>query len=227
VSLPPRVVALVAARDEAPRVGMTVETIKSLPEVDEVVVVDDGSHDGTADVARAAGARVLTVPRTMGKGGALDEGLRRFGADVFLLLDADLGDSAKEASALLAPVLSGEADLVIGVLPRQEGHGGFRLVKRASGMWIRWLSGFRAEEPMSGQRALTRKVLDAVRPLAGGFGVELGMTVDAVRAGLRVIEVPVAMEHMPTGRDLRGILHRARQGFDHLRAALPRAVGRR
>jgi hypothetical protein len=227
VSISARVIALIAARDEEPRVGMTIEAIRSLSDVDEVIVVDDGSRDGTADSARAAGARVLSASRAMGKGGALDEALGRFGADIFLLLDADIGASAKEASALLAPVLNGEADLVIGILPRQEGHGGFRLVKRASAMWIRWLSGFRAEEPMSGQRALTHEALDAVRPLARGFGVELGMTVDAVRAGLRVMEVPVAMEHVPTGRDLRGILHRARQGFDHLRAAVPRALGRR
>lgn len=222
-----RIVALVAARDERVRVGMTVEAITSLPEVDEVVVVDDGSRDGTADAARTAGARVLIAPNALGKGRALDRALDRLHADVYLLLDADLGASAKEAPALLEPVLSGEADLVIGVLPPQAGHGGFRLVKRASAMWIRSLSGFRAAEPMSGQRALTRRALEAVRPLAPGFGVELGMTVDAVRAGLRVVEVPVRMDHTPTGRDLGGFLHRARQGLDHLRAALPRAVGLR
>jgi hypothetical protein len=222
-----RVVALVAARDELARVGMTVEAIASLPEVDEVIVVDDGSRDGTADAARTAGARVLRAPRAVGKGGAVDRALDHIEADVYLLLDADLGASAKEAANLLAPVLSGQADLAIGVLPRQEGHGGFRLVKRASALWIRWLSGFRAAEPMSGQRALTRTAMQAVRPLARGFGVELGMTVDSVRAGLRVVEVPVEMEHAPTGRNLGGFLHRARQGLDHLRAALPRAVGLR
>ena len=219
-----RIVSVVAARDEAERVAMTVEAIRSLPDIDEVVVVDDGSGDGTAELARSAGARVLVSRRSVGKGRALDRALDTVDADVFLLLDADLGASAKEASTLLQLVVSGGADLAIGVLPRQEGHGGFRLVKRASAAWIRWLSGFRAAEPMSGQRALTRRVVDVVRPLAGGFGVELGMTVDAVRAGLRVVEVPVAVEHAPTGRDLRGFVHRARQGVDHLRAALPRAL---
>jgi glycosyltransferase involved in cell wall biosynthesis len=227
VSGSPRIVALVAARDEAERVAMTVEAIRSLPDVDEIVVVDDGSRDGTADLARSAGARVFSIRRSVGKGRALDLALGRIDADVFLLLDADLGASAKEASALLEPVLSGDADMTIGVLPRQEGHGGFRLVKRASAAWIRWLSGFRAGEPMSGQRTLTRRTVGVVRPLAAGFGLELGMTVDAVRAGLRVMEVPVDMEHAPTGRNLGGFVHRARQGFDHLRAALPRVVGLR
>jgi hypothetical protein len=89
---------------------------------------------------------------------------------------------------------------------------------------IRRLCGFEAEEPLSGQRALTWEVLEGVRPLARGFGVEVAMTVDAVRAGFRVVEVPVPMEHIPTGRDLPGFAHRARQGIDLLSAAAPRAL---
>jgi hypothetical protein len=77
-------------------------------------------------------------------------------------------------------------------------------------------------EPLSGQRAIRRNVLDSVRPLAPGFGVEVAMTIDAVRAGFRVLEVPVAMEHAVTGRDVAGFLHRGRQGLDLLRATLPR-----
>jgi glycosyltransferase involved in cell wall biosynthesis len=221
-----RVTAVVAARNEAGRVGDTVRAILAIPGVDEVVVADGSSADGTAEEALAAGARVLVGPTRDGKGGALEAALDRTEpADLYLLLDADLGATAGEGVALLEAVRSGEADLAVGVLPREPRHGGFRLVKRAAVEAIRRLSGFRAVEPLSGQRAVTSGCLAAVRPLARGFGVEVAMTVDAVRAGFHVIEVPVAMRHEPTGRDLAGFLHRGRQGLDLLRVTLPRALG--
>ena len=221
-----RVVALVAARNEEERVAATVEASGAIAGLDEVVVVDGASSDRTAEEARAAGARVLLAPPGVrGKGGALEGALDRIDpADIYLLLDADLGATAKDGEALLVAVKAGLADLAIGALPRQEGHGGFRLVKRTAGGVITALSGFRAGEPLSGQRAVRREVLDAVRPLAPGFGVEVAMTIDAVRAGFRVLEIPVSMQHAVTGRDLSGFLHRGRQGIDLLRAALSRLV---
>jgi glycosyltransferase involved in cell wall biosynthesis len=219
-----RTVALVAALNEEQRVASTVEAILTISGVDQVVVVDGGSSDHTAAEARRAGARVLIAPRGVrGKGGALEGALDRIGpAEILLLLDADLGSTAKEAERLLVAVKGGLADLVIGALPRQAGHGGFRLVKRTAAGVIRGLSGFRTKEPLSGQRAIRRGTLDAIRPLAPGFGVEAAMTIDAVRAGFRVLEIPVAMEHAPTGRDLAGFLHRARQGRDLLMSAFRR-----
>jgi glycosyltransferase involved in cell wall biosynthesis len=218
------VVALVAARNEEERVGSTVQAILAIDGVDEVVVVDGASSDRTASEAMRAGARVLLAPGSVsGKGGALEGALRRIApADIYLLLDADLGSTAKEGAVLLREVKAGTADLAIGVLPRQAGHGGFRLVKRSASRLIRRLSGFVAMEPLSGQRAVRRQVLDSVRPLAPGFGVEVAMTIDAVRAGFRVLEVPVAMAHAVTGRDIAGFLHRGRQGLDLLRATVPR-----
>ena len=219
--------AVVAARNEAGRVGVTVRAIGQIEPVDDVVVADGGSDDGTAEEARSAGARVLVGPRRGGKGKSLEGALARIEpADVYLLLDADLGETAVEGRVVLDEVVSGRADLVIGVLPRQAGHGGFRLVKRTARVLVRALSGFRPAEPLSGQRALTREVMSAVRPLAPGFGVDAAMTVDAVRAGFRVVEVPVGMTHAVTGRTVAGFRHRARQGWDLLRAMLPRAVQR-
>jgi Glycosyl transferase family 2 len=219
--------ALVAARDEQERIGDTVGALRSV--VDEIVVVDDGSRDATSAVATEAGALVLRVPEGIGKGGALEGALARFEepSDEYVLVDGDVGASAKEAAALLEEVRSGRADLAIGILPRDPRHGGFRLVKRAATAAIGLACGFRSEEPLSGQRALSRRAMEAVRPLSSGFGVEVGMTIDAVRAGLRVVEVPLAMDHVPTGRSAAAFAHRARQGLALLGAALPRTLGLR
>lgn len=223
----PRVVALVAAHDEAERIGGTVAALRSLPALAEVVVVDDGSSDATASVALAAGASVLKVRRRAGKGRALEGALRRIApADVWLLADGDLGASARGLSEVVSEVLEGRADLAIAALAPAQG-GGFGLVKRGAARAIRLMCGFEAHEPLSGQRALTDEVLAACRPLARGFGVETGLTIDAVRRGFRVVELETDLSHRPTGRDLRGFAHRGRQGLDILFALVSRALGLR
>jgi Glycosyl transferase family 2 len=222
VTLP--TLALVAARDEAARIGPCVAALRDL--VTQVVVVDDASTDGTPAEATEAGATVLRVERRLGKGAALEGALRRVGpAELWLLADGDLGETAKGLSALVDLVVAGDADMAIAAFPPPRA-GGFGLVKRAAAHAIRVQAGFEATEPLSGQRALTAEAMDRVRPLADGFGVEAAMTIDAVRAGLRVIEVPIdGLDHRPTFRDPAGFLHRARQGWDIARAVAPRVWG--
>lgn len=222
-----RVVALVAARDEADRVGATVRALRSIPHVTEVVVVDDGSTDGTSSEALAAGAGVLRLARSAGKGRALEGALRRLPEpDVWLLADADLGATAEQLAVVLEPVIGGRADLTIATFPPNQG-GGFGIVKRFAGWSIRRVCGFVSAEPLSGQRAATAAAVAACRPLARGFGVETAMTIDAVRAGLRVLEVPAALGHRATGRDVQGFAHRGRQGLDIALAVVARTVGLR
>ncbi len=222
-----RVVALVAARNEADRIGETVAALRDLETVSEVVVVDDGSGDDTASRALAAGATVLRLERSRGKGRALEGALARLPpAGLWLLADGDLGATAGELGAVLERVVSGDADLAIAVFPPGPAAG-FGLVKRVAARGIHVLAGIEVREPLSGQRALSARALDAVRPLARGFGVETAMTIDAARAGLRVEEVPAALAHRPTFRDVRGFAHRGRQGWDVLRALAPRAIGLR
>jgi hypothetical protein len=220
---PPSVVGVVVAFDEEETIGQTVKALLGVEGVGSVVVVDDGSRDRTAEEAVAGGARVLRARRNLGKGTALEGTLDRIEADVYLLVDADVGQTAGEVGVLLGPLLSGEADLAIGRLPRAEG-GGFGLVKRTSARFIEAASGFVASEPLSGQRAITRPCLDSCRPLARGFGLETAMTIDAVRLGFRVVEVEVPMAHRATGRGLGGFAHRAGQGVDIVRAAVPRML---
>jgi glycosyltransferase involved in cell wall biosynthesis len=223
VSPHPRVLAVVAARNEEATISMTVKALQGIPSVHEVLVVADGSADGTAEEAHRAGARVLARSRAAGKGDAVEAALERGSpSDVYVLVDGDVGASASEAEALLDAVLSGRLDLAIGALPPQPG-GGFGLVKGFAGWSIRALTGFEAREPLSGQRAVRGEVLDGCRPLAPRFGLETAMTIDAIRLGFRVGEIPVNMSHRATGRGPAGFLHRALQGVDIALAVLPRA----
>lgn|GEM_PF-99106 len=223
----PRVVALVAAKDRADTVGDTVAALRALPEVDEVLVVDDGSTDATSVAAVQAGAWVLRLPANVGKGGAVTAGVgTSTETDVYLLVDADVGATAAAAGALLQPVLAGEADLVIGVLPDAGGKGGFGLVRRLAGAGIERACGYVPRAPLSGQRAVRGELLRRL-DLAPRFGLETGFTIDAVRAGARVVEMPVAIDHRHTGRRLDGFVHRGRQGADVARALWVRLTSAR
>ncbi|MEU0492868.1 glycosyltransferase [Nocardiopsis sp. NPDC006139] len=233
------VAVVIAAKDEEARVGRTVAAVRALPGVDLVVVVDDGSTDRTSEVALEAGARVLRHNRNRGKGAAMEtgaEGVRLIeeheeGADGIrpprhlLFLDADLEASAAGAAPLVEPVVEGKADMAIALFPatrlRLGGHG---FVVRLARGGVRRATGWEPEQPLNGQRCITRAAFEAARPLAPGFGVETGLTIDVLRAGLRVIEVEVPLEHRATGTDLRAQLHRAHQFVDVLRALAARRV---
>ncbi len=209
---------LVAARDEERRIAGTVARVRRMFPGAQVVVADDGSRDGTAVAAEAAGARVIRLERR-GKGQALTLAERRLPPGALLLCDADLtGD--------LRPLSGTGADLAIGAFARREG-GGFGVAKRAARALIRLRSGFEAREPLSGQRMLSDRARAIVFPAAAGFGVETRMTIDAVRAGLDVREVDVDLSHRATGRDLRGFAHRGRQLVDLVLACGPQGTSSR
>jgi glycosyltransferase involved in cell wall biosynthesis len=208
---------VIPAKDEAHRIGATVTAALALPGVDLVVVVDDGSTDQTGRVARAAGARVVRHSRNRGKAAAMETGaeaVRLLDAATprhLLFLDADLGETARAAAALVAPVREGKADMTIAVFATRVKLGGHGMVVGLSREGIRRATGFEATQPLNGQRCLTRDAFEAARPLAHGFGVETGLTIDLVRKGFRVAEVEVEMSHRATGGDWRSQLHRARQ----------------
>lgn len=202
------------------------ESLLILEGVERVVVIDDASSDESGRRATKAGATVVVNGTNMGKGGSLNRVLEGLDFEVVLLIDGDLGPYAKQAAKVLGPVLSGEADLAIAAFPAPLKKGGFGLTKGLAHKGIKLLTGLDMRSPISGQRAMTRAAYDAVAPFREGFGVEVAMTVDAYRAGLRIIEVEADMSHRETGRDLAGFLHRGRQFTDIAKALLARAFRR-
>jgi glycosyltransferase involved in cell wall biosynthesis len=222
------VTVLIPAHDEARQIAATVTAARSIPGVYRVLVIDDASGDGTAEIAESAGAEVLSLGTNVGKGAALDAGLAhvRDTADTLLLLDGDLGATASQGALLLSPVLSGDADMSVAAFPRPKTKAGFGLVKGLARFGIRALGGvagraFEATAPLSGQRAMTRACWERVTPFEFGYGVEVALTVRALRAGMRVTEVVTTMAHDATGRDAAGFAHRGRQ-FVHVARALGR-----
>lgn len=218
-----RVVALIPAFNEEKYIGATVASLAALPEVNEIVVVDDASSDRTAELAAAAGARVIKIPKNSGKGAALNRGSAEIDAGVIMLLDGDLGEAAGEARWLLEPVLAGQADMTVAQFPPPRRKGGFGLVKGLARIGIKFYTGLEMQSPLSGQRVMTRQVMEKLLPFASGYGVEVGLTIKAARAGFKVLEVPVQMTHAETGRDLKGFWHRGRQ-FCHVARVLARAA---
>jgi hypothetical protein len=209
---------LVAARNEEERIGETVAALRrDFPEAD-VLVVDGRSEDATAARAEEAGAVVLRLERR-GKGEALSAGERAAAPGPLLLCDADLRGS-------LGPLPQSGVDLAVAAFRNRVG-GGFGIAKRVGRELVRLRTGTAPREPLSGQRYLSERARAACFPLAPGFGCEVRMTIDALRAGLSFEELELDLEHRATGRDAAGFAHRARQLVDAVLAAGPLALNYR
>jgi hypothetical protein len=233
---------VIPARNESDRIRSTVMAAVRIPGADIVVVVDDGSVDGTGAEAASAGAIVTRHARNRGKAAAMETGaetVRMIEAErasaesasaqsgsagpltaphYLLFLDADLAETAALAGPLAEPVRAGRADMTIAMFASKVKLGGHGLVLGLSGAGIERATGWRPAEPLNGQRCLTRAAFEAARPLARGWGAETALTIDLLRQGMRVVEVQVPLAHRATGRDFGSQLHRARQLADVARA---------
>ena len=214
---PPGRVVIVTAKDEADRIADDgARRARRLPGA-RVLVVDGGSGDATAELAagRRRGARARRASR--GKGASMTVAARRALEDagdanrMFVFCDGDLGASAGASGAArrggrVGPLRPGGRSFA-----RKQG-GGLGVAVGFARRAIRALTGLELRAPISGQRAMRGATLARLLPFAAGFGIEIGMTVDAVRAGLRLEEVEIDLEHRATGRTHgAGFLHAGRQ----------------
>jgi glycosyltransferase involved in cell wall biosynthesis len=217
------VFVIVAAYNEADRIVATLAALADAFPGAPVWVADDGSSDGTGAIAMQFGATVVRSERVVGKGGAMTlaarEALASVGNDeasVALLCDGDLGESAARLTPLVSSVRDGEADLAVAVFSKRVG-GGLGVAVGFARWAIKRRCDLVLDAPISGQRAMRVSLLAQTLPFAGGYGMEIGMTIDASRAGARVREVELELSHRATGKTVAGFAHRGRQLVDFLR----------
>ena len=203
---------VVPAHNEEAYLGRTLEALKRVPAISKVIVVDDGSSDGTSAVAKAHDVDIITLKRNMGKSAALMAGVQKASSEYVLMLDADIGDSAIEITKLIDAYPAGEDACIVALFPVIPGRGGgLGLAVRVARIGSRLLGGWQMAAPLSGQRLLRRETLESIFPLPYGFGLETAMNVRLGRANIRLIEVQTQMDHRVTQNDVNGRIHRAKQ----------------
>jgi glycosyltransferase involved in cell wall biosynthesis len=190
-----RVAIVIPAYQAAATIRAIIARTRATAPAADIIVVDDGSTDGTADEARGKGATLITHPRNRGKGAALRDGIRAAivrDAGLLVTIDADGQHPPEEIPRLLRPIEEGRADLVLGARKREH-------VMPISRRFTNWLSATLASriggqplrDAQTGFRAFTREVAERVRPAGDRYEYEANVLLDALRAGYRVASVDV------------------------------------
>jgi|SRR5919201_1020430 glycosyltransferase involved in cell wall biosynthesis len=206
-----RALAIVPAWNEERDLPSVLQELRRDAPSWDVCVVDDGSSDATAAVARAAGALVLRLPINLGIGGAVQTGYlwaRDHGYDVAAQIDGDGQHDPSDLTAALDPILAGRADIVIG--SRYLGAGGFRSsrLRRAGTRYLTWFlrlrCGAHVTDPTSGFRVAGRRAIELFASNYPSDYPEPEAIALAIRRGLRVKEVPVLMRGRAHGTSTIG-----------------------
>ena len=196
------VAVLIPCFNEAPTIGAVVRQFREqLPDA-QIYVFDNNSTDQTASEAQAAGATVYREPR-QGKGHVVQSMFRRIDADVYLMVDGDGTYPAGEVHRLIAPVLAGTADMVVGSRMDQASQSEFKTLNRWGNRLFLWVVRLtfhvQLGDLLSGYRAFSRKFVKGVPLFGGGFETETELTIKALQRGYVIVEVPVTLRNRPEG----------------------------
>ncbi len=237
------VAALIVAHNQARRIAATVRAARAIPGIDLVLVVDDASSDNTQQLARKAGAVVVRHSHHRGRAASVETGASviemrdepgRAPRSV-LLLPGSLGQHAIGAAPLVPAITEHVADMAVaiteesGKVPGASAKAARRAIERTAG-WV-------PREPLGTIRCLTREALEAAIPLARGAGMDVGMTLDVLHAGLTVTEVECEIRHKAASGHARAVARASQyrdvmlavstRGLKGTLATTGRAVGRR
>jgi len=217
----PRVVAVIPCYNTESHIAEVVT--KCLPHVDQVIVVDDGSTDNTAEVARKAGAKVISHERNMGYGEAINscfEAAKANAADILLTIDGDGQHNTDEVPLLLEPILGGEVDLVIGSRFLSNNHNipsyrnfGIRVIT-----WL-WnvFSKIKVSDSQSGFRAYNKTFFNDLVLSAKGMSISIEILEKARRKGVTITGVPISCHYTHSTISLNAIKHGLRVSLSVIR----------
>ena len=189
-----KIVAVIPCLNEARFISDVV--LKTIKHVDRVIVIDDGSKDSTALLARDAGAEVISHTFNQGAGAATRTGFVaaiKYGADIVVTLDGDGQHNPDEIPLIVEPVLDGKADLVIGSRFLAEAKVSFYRKFGIDVITFLYNAGQRAKinDAQSGFRAYSRKAVDCIDITYPGFGFSIETLVQVRKYGLTICEAPV------------------------------------
>jgi glycosyltransferase involved in cell wall biosynthesis len=204
---PTRVLVAVLCQDLERTIGSIV--VQASRWASEVIVIDDGSRDGTSLIAEAAGAIVVRHESNQGKGAAMNSAFAvALGreADVLVVMDGDGQHKASEIPIVARPVVAGDADISVGSRHLTQGDGEIPAVRRVGQTVVTTAtnlgSGVQVTDSQSGFRAFSRRALESMTFSSRGFAVESEMQFLALDRDLRVVEVPIeGIDHHPPWQD--------------------------
>ncbi|MFC2017356.1 glycosyltransferase family 2 protein [Chloroflexota bacterium] len=206
----PKILVAMPAYNEERYLGSII--LKARQYADEVIVVDDGSTDGTSEIARLAGATVIRHENNKGKGAAVQSLLseaKKKNPDVLVFLDADSQHNPDEIPSLIQPIISGNSDLAIGARKVQVNKTPrYRQIGQKILLFsTRMLSGERLTDSESGFRALSRKAISEVQLQENGFAIEAEIIARAADKQLKITQVPISNIYTKDGSTLNPIRH--------------------
>ncbi len=197
-----QIAVLIPCYNEEPTIGKVVREFREQLPAATIYVFDNNSTDKTAEVARQAGA-VVVRERRQGKGFVVQSMFRNVEADIYVMVDGDDTYPASEVQRLIAPVLLGEADMIVGSRLHTESYGAFRRLN----LWgnrmllatLNFVFGVKLTDILSGYRVFSRAFVKNVALAEGGFEVETELTIKCLEAGFTIVEMPVQLGCRPEG----------------------------
>jgi glycosyltransferase involved in cell wall biosynthesis len=214
------VTAIVPAFNEEDNILDTINSLKQIDGITEIIAINDGSTDNTIKVLKSIkGIKIVDYVVNKGKGHAIKSALPYVSNKYVLLVDADLKTSALEMVKLVYNTKKNSKNMLVAIYPKPLTKGGFGIVKTFSRKSLCLLTNKTSDSVLSGQRLIYTDFLREIR-LPEDFGVEFKITLEALRNDITIIDIKTNIRHRETGRNLKDFLHRGKQFANILKVVI-------